>query len=211
MAADGFYLPLGVLIGLASAAPVGPVNVLVIQRALSRSGPSALVIGLGGALGDCVFAIVAAFGLGAVTGLLDAHDTALRIVGGLVMLGFAVIVWRAAPRLDTGTPSSGKRLALLAFTMTITNPATLLFFFGSFGAIGFTAIGHDTGLHRFNASLVVAGVLAGSMLWWLFVTALARRLRDRIADRHLVTLNHATAVILALFGAAAILAGVTAT
>ena len=204
-----WYLPMGMLIGLASAAPVGPVNLLVIQRALSRSTASALTVGLGGALGDGLFAIVAAFGLGAVTGMLDAHDTVLRIVGGLVMLGFSIVVWRAAPRLGGASVTSGRRVALLAFTMTLTNPATLLFFFGSFGAIGFVGIGHDTAPHRINAALIVTGVLAGSMLWWLFVTTLARRLRDRIADRHLIILNHATAVALALFGVAAIVAGVS--
>lgn len=205
-----WYLPMGLLIGLASAAPVGPVNLLVIQRALSRSTASALAVGFGGALGDCVFAVVAAFGLGAITGLLDAHDAVLRIVGGLVMLGFSIVVWRAAPRLGGGTATSGRQVALLAFTMTLTNPATLLFFFGSFGAIGFTGIGHDNAAHRINAALIVAGVLVGSMLWWLFVATLARRLRDRIADRHLTILNHATAVALALFGVAAIVAGVSA-
>jgi len=79
-----------------------------------------------------------------------------------------------------------------------------------FGAIGFTGIGHDSGMHRFNAALLVIGVFTGSMLWWLVVTALAGRLRGRIADRHLALLNHVTAAVLAVFGAGAVLAGVTA-
>ncbi len=211
LAISTLYFPVGVAIGVAAAAPVGPVNLLVIQRTLSRHAGSALVLGAAAAIGDCLFAVVAAFGLGAVDILFDTHVALIRIVGGAIMLAFAVIVWRAAPHLDGPRPASPTpRLALLTWSMTVTNPATMFFFLGSFGAIGFTGIGHDSGMHRFNAALLVIGVFTGSMLWWLLVTALAGRLRGRIADRHLALLNHVTAAVLAIFGTGAIIAGVTA-
>ncbi len=204
------YFPVGLLIGIAAAAPVGPVNLLVIQRTLCRHAGSALVLGLGAAIGYCLFAVVAAFGLGAITSLLDAHESLIRIIGGIVMLGFAVVIWRSAPHLDRGqSHHPAQRLALLTFSMTITNPATLLFFLASFGAVGFVDIGHDTTEEWLNAALLVLGVLSGSMLWWVAVTGLATRLRGRVSDRHLVLLNHATGGVLALFGIVAILAGVT--
>lgn len=203
------YFPTGAAIGVAAAAPVGPINLLVIQRALGRQQSAALVLGLGGALGDAVFASVAAFGLGAVTMLLKEHGGVIRIVGGVVMLIFAVIVWKATPRLAAPEgQSSAVRMAVAVFGLTLTNPATLLFFLGSFGAVGFTGIGHDSGQHLFNAGLVVAGVFAGSMLWWLAVSSGARALRSRVTDRHLTILNHGTGVVLALCGAVALFAGV---
>lgn len=202
------YFPVGLLIGVAAAAPVGPVNLLVIQRTLSRHAGSAMVLGLGAAIGDCLFAIVAAFGLGAITGMLDAHEALIRVIGGFVMLGFAVFIWRSAPHLDSNSPRQPvQHLALLTFSMTVTNPATLLFFLGSFGAVGFVGIGHDTASQWLNAALLVLGVLAGSMLWWAALTAFATRLRGRVSDRHLTILNHGTGVVLALFGLVAILAG----
>ena len=206
---SGLHFPAGVAIGVAAAAPVGPINLLVIQRALCHKQASALILGLGGALGDAVFAAIAAFGLAAVSLLLDEHEQLIRVCGGLVMLAFAVVIWRAAPHLDkTAQHVSWLRMSVMTFGMTLTNPATLFFFLGSFGAIGFTAIGHDTPRHLVNSGLVVAGVFAGSMLWWLLVSAAARKLRDRITDATLVTLNHVTAVVLALFGLVAIGASV---
>ncbi len=205
------YLPAGIAIGLGSAAPVGPVNLLVIQRTLCNHRGGALLLGLGAALGDALFAIVTAFGLGAIGTLVSDNDAIIRMIGGLVMLGFAVVVWRSAPHLGgEGPRTSGGRLAALGMSMTVTNPATMFFFLGSFSAIGFLGLGHDSAAHRGNAALLVAGVFAGSMLWWLVVTEVATRLRDRVSDAHLRLLNHGTAVMLALFGIAAAIAGATA-
>ncbi len=202
------YFPTGAAIGVAAAAPVGPINLLVIQRALGRRQAAALILGLGGALGDAVFASVAAFGLGAVSLLLKEHGGVIRIVGGVIMLAFAAVVWNATPRLaEPEGQLSAARMAVVVFGLTLTNPATLFFFLGSFGAVGFTGIGHDSGAHIVNAGLVVAGVFAGSMLWWLTVSSGTRALRSSITDGHLRLLNRVTGVVLALFGIAAIGAG----
>lgn len=200
------YLPGGLAIGLGAAAPVGPVNLLVIQRTLAGQRGPALLLGLGAALGDMLFGIVAAFGLGAVGLLLREHDVAIRTVGGLAMIGFALVIWRAAPHLAGNAPRTGSRLAAMGFSMAITNPATMLFFVGSFSAIGFMGLGHDSAAHRLNAGLLVGGVFAGSMLWWLVVTGIASRFAGRVSDVYLRRLNQFTAVALGLFGAGAILA-----
>lgn len=203
------HFPAGVLIGIAAAAPVGPINLLVIQRALCQPLRSALAIGVGAAIGDGVFAVVAAFGVAAAARLLDAHEAVFRLAGGAIMLAFAVWLWRAAPHIDASDEvEPPHRLAIASLTMTLTNPATLLFFAASFGAVGFTGIGHDTPHHLVNSGLVVAGTMAGSMLWWLLVTAGARRLRGKVADRHLILLNHGTAVVLGLCGLAAMASGI---
>ena len=208
-AVSTLYFPAGALIGLASAAPVGPVNLLVIQRTLTAHTAGALLLGAGGALGDSLFAAVTAFGVGAVTTLIADHALAIRLGGGLIMLAFALVIWRSAPKLRGDEHQApALRMALATLTLTLTNPATILFFIGAFGAVGFTGIGHDTPDHRVNAALVVAGTFTGSMLWWIAVTAVARRLRGRITDGHLVTLNKGTAIALGLFAFAAVVTGV---
>ena len=207
---SALYFPAGALIGLASAAPVGPVNLLVIQRTLTAHSAGALLLGAAGAVGDALFAAAAAFGVGAVAHLLADHALALRLGGGLIMLVFAVVIWRSAPKLRDGEQASALRMAAATLTLTLTNPATILFFVGAFGAVGFTGIGHDNAQHRINAALVVAGTFSGSMLWWLIVTGVARRLRGQITDRTLRTLNRGTAIALGVFAVAAVIAGVTA-
>jgi len=210
-ALTSLHFPAGVVIGLVSAAPVGPINLLVIQRALTQNIPAALILGIGGALGDCTFAAIAAFGLGAAASLLHDHTAVIRIIGGLIMLAFAVFVWQSTPHLhDDAAQASPPRIALVAYGMVLTNPATLFFFVASFGAAGIDGIGHDTPAHRFNAALVVAGVFIGSMFWWSFISSVARSFRSRITDRHLAWLNRGTAAALALFGLAAVGVGALA-
>ena len=205
------YFPAGILIGMTSAAPVGPVNLLVIQRALTAHTADALVVGAAGAFGDALFAAAAAFGVTAVADILASHALALRLGGGLIMLVFAVVIWRSSPRLTDGAArTSAVRMVAATLTITLTNPATILFFVAAFGAVGFTGIGHDSSAHQVNAALVVGGTFAGSMLWWCLVSGIARRYRDRVTDRHLRLLNRGTAVALGLFAIVAVTTGITA-
>ncbi|MCB0207269.1 MAG: LysE family translocator, partial [Anaerolineae bacterium] len=53
----------GLVIGLAIAAPVGPIGVLCIRRTLAEGRLAGLVTGLGAATADTVYGAVAAFGL----------------------------------------------------------------------------------------------------------------------------------------------------
>ena len=206
---SSLHYPAGIAIGLGSAAPIGPINLLVMQRTLLRGAGPGLVLGVCGAVGDSIFAIIAAFGIAAVSRVLTEHIHAIRIIGGLVMLAFAVVLWRARPHhKEDHNPTSTPRMAAAIIGLTLTNPATFLFFLGSFGAIGFTGIGHDTTPHLVNSALVVAGVFSGSMLWWFVIIGATRLLRKRVTDRHLMIFNRVTAAVLTLSGGIAILTGV---
>ena len=61
----------GFILGLAIAAPVGPIGVLCIRRTLAQGRAIGFVSGLGAATADVVYGCVAAFGLTAISGLLD--------------------------------------------------------------------------------------------------------------------------------------------
>ena len=56
-------VPVGVIIGILVSAPVGPVNVLCIQRAIERGFWGGIAAGLGAMLGDGLIALCAALGV----------------------------------------------------------------------------------------------------------------------------------------------------
>ena len=93
------------------------------------------------------------------------------------------------------------------FLMTVTNPATLLWFAATFGSIGFREIGTGSTLELIHTAELVGGVFAGSMLWWLAVSGVANWAKGRLTDRHLAVFNHISAVVLLLFGGVALVAG----
>ena len=72
-----------VLAGFAIAAPVGPVGVMCVRRTLNQGRIAGLVSGLGAALADAVFGVIAAFGVAAVADWMLAHQTRLELGGGV--------------------------------------------------------------------------------------------------------------------------------
>jgi threonine/homoserine/homoserine lactone efflux protein len=190
----------GIIVGIIVAAPMGPVNIIVIQRRITRGSISALITGSGGAIGDGVFAIIAALGLTAARHFVEDNEFWFRLPGGLFMLVLSVLVWRKHPHMDAQDDTTGLvRSVFTTFFLTISNPITVAGFAALFVAFGLT-----TGFDYIAASAVVIGVIAGSMLWWLIVVSVVGLLHNHIEDRHLVIFNRYAAVAVFLFGLYAI-------
>ncbi len=85
-----FIIPVGLIIGILVAAPVGPVNVLCVQRAIERGFWGGLAAGIGAVLGDGLIALFAGLGVGAISGAIEHHRTAIQIVGGLALIAFGL-------------------------------------------------------------------------------------------------------------------------
>jgi threonine/homoserine/homoserine lactone efflux protein len=83
------------------------------------------------------------------------------------------------------------------FALTISNPVTILAFLGVFAAVGFS--GREATLDR--AGMLVAGVLAGSLLWWLTLSVVAGIFRSRFREAHLRWMNRISGGILVASGA----------
>ena len=83
-------IPVGLAIGVLVAAPVGPVNVLCIQRAVERGFWGGIAAGLGAVLGDGLIALFASLGVGAISGAVQYHRFAIQMVGGLALLVFGL-------------------------------------------------------------------------------------------------------------------------
>src|SRR3990167_10844249 len=94
----------GLLIGFAIAAPVGPIGVLCIQRSLHDGFKVGLMTGLGAALADGTYGLIAGFGLTAISSLLVAQQFWIRVIGGLFLLylGIKLILTRPQERSATG-------------------------------------------------------------------------------------------------------------
>lgn len=69
----------GLIIGFAIAAPVGPIGVLCIQRSLHDGFKVGLMTGLGAALADGTYGLIAGFGLTAISSLLVGQQFWVRL------------------------------------------------------------------------------------------------------------------------------------
>jgi threonine/homoserine/homoserine lactone efflux protein len=200
---DPSFLARGLVVGFTVAAAVGPISLLTMRRTIAHGRVYGLVSGLGVAAADASYGAVAAFGLTAVTAVLVGARTALALVGGgfLVWLAARTILARpAASAADTEERPGLPAAFLSIYGLTMTNPMTILSFAGVFAGIG---LGGRGGL---EAALLTLGVFLGSGLWWVLLTAIVARLRDRITPRALLWINRLSGSVLLAFGVIAILA-----
>jgi threonine/homoserine/homoserine lactone efflux protein len=190
----------GVALGFSIAAPVGPIGLLVIRRALAEGHAAGLATGLGAATADAVYGAVAGLGLTAVAAFLAGGSIWLRIAGGvfLCVLGVRAITTRPPEEAAAGARTSLARAFASTFALTLTNPMTIM---------SFAAIIASVGLGTASAGAVavfVAAVFAGSALWWVLLSGGVGLLRSRVTPRALRWVNAASGLMLVGFGVVAV-------
>ncbi|MCB6177504.1 LysE family translocator [Rhodobacter sp. Har01] len=162
------------LLGLAVAAPLGPIGALCINRTLDRGFRAGVAGGLGTALADALYASLAAAGFAAFASLLARVQLPLMVAGGLFLLWLGAQSLRPRPARPAAQVGARDLLGTTAatFALTMANPMTILSFAALFAGLGLAAAAGPGA-----AMLVVAGVFCGSMLWWVLLSggvALAR-------------------------------------
>jgi threonine/homoserine/homoserine lactone efflux protein len=195
----------GVVVGFLIAAPVGPVGLLCIRRALADGRIAAFAAGLGAAVADTFYGMVAGLGLSLISQTLLEYRTALSLIGGVVLLALGWRSWHCPAQTTPNAPAT-VHLGLLkdftvALSLTMTNPATILAFMAVFASLGAVHPQDDP----WSAGLLIAGVFVGSSLWWLSLSALAGAIRHKFSDRWLAHLNRVSAGLLVLCGVGVLL------
>ncbi len=198
----------GIGIGVLMAAPIGPVNILCIQRTVSRGFRGGLAAGLGAVLGDGTLAAIAAFSMTAISEVMLAYAASIQFAGGLVLIGFgvALLLKRPVLRISSG---QGSRLwehtgvIPQTYFLTVTNPGAALGMIVIFGGLG-SLIG---GLNYFEALLLVLSVMGGSLLWWLGLSRLIVTIRHKLTEQRLKLINRAAGTVLLAFGLILVLEG----
>jgi threonine/homoserine/homoserine lactone efflux protein len=223
-------LVFGFLVGLPIAAAPGPMFFLVIRRTLAHGWRSGLVSGFGVATGDAAYAALAAFGVAAITNFLVAERRWISLVGGIaliaigVRIGLASAGTRMTPQTlasalassRTGDPTSapsgshgpagppgeqgrestqGWREFLSTLALTLSNPPTIL----SFTAV-FAGLGPRVSSGWAAAVALVVGVMLGSALWWVALSAIVSAVRERLTLRVTRAVALISGLALVVFG-----------
>ena len=192
----------GMVIGLFIAAPVGPIAMLCISRALTEGTLAGLATGLGAATADATYGIVAGFGITAIYSVMVEHEVWMKVVGGLLLCMMGLKVALFPPALKTPDASRlGKLHGGLVvdfwttFFLTLANPVTLIAFAAAFAGMG------QGGILTFtDAGVMVAGVFCGSGIWWLALSFSAGWIRGWLKPRVLQIAHRTVGVALAVFG-----------
>lgn len=185
-------------IGFVIAAMVGPISLLCIRSTLTQGQIVGLAIGLGAALADAVFGLIAGFGLTFLSNFLLAHQKFLRFAGGLflIYLGISTFFEKTPENAASVDGKGFFNLTFGTFLLTLTNPLTILSFMAIFAGLGF----NDENSNYFAASLLVLGVFIGSMAWWIILTSFLRLFHAKMSQKTIIFINKCSGAIIAGFG-----------
>ncbi|MDR1679319.1 MAG: LysE family transporter [Prevotellaceae bacterium] len=186
----------GLIIGILTSVPVGPIAVLCIQRTLNRGKYHGFVTGLGAASSDLVYASLAAFSLSFIINFINSHQFVIEIVGAIIIFAFGMFLFRSNPVSRVNKNSIKKESYwqdfITSFALTITNPLIIFLFIGMFARFKFI----DAARPQFTTAVGLLAVLAGAALWWFTITSFVSLFRSKINLRGLGLINKISGSIL---------------
>jgi threonine/homoserine/homoserine lactone efflux protein len=184
------------VIGVSVAAPVGPIGVLTIRRTLTHGRLAGFATGLGVASADAVYASIAAFSLTLIATFLISVAGPIRITGGIVLLYLGFKALTAAPADQAARAGGGSLPGMFAsaFGLTLANPPTILTFLTLFSSTGALTAVPDLGAA--GPTVIVLGVFAGSVLWWLGLSLAVSLLRSRFTPGVLRWVNRFSGLLI---------------
>ena len=193
----------GVLIGILSSAPMGPVGVLTVQRTLLKGRKYGFITGMGAAFSDFVYALLTGIFMGFAMSFAESPWAVrwLRLLGSVVLfvLGMYFYVWKPAPAVKP----SGKVGTLAHNMLTGSNPLIVVFFLVLFARFGFVPDGHPVDM---VAGYV--GLFGGAVLWWYVLTAVLHRVRNRFSMEKLRLLNRSLGIMVMLVAVCGLVYGI---
>lgn len=198
--AGGFgLLVYGMTIGVALAAPIGPINIEIIKRGIRNGYIQGWLVGLGALSADTLYAALIVSGL---TSLADSP--ALRVP--LFLAGTVMLCWVGANsvrvalyggELSDGAASGGRASYLTGLLMAVFNPMGIVYWLSVGGALVADAVER---VGTAGAPLLVGGVFAGIFLWVTFLSWLAQVARRFVTGRGMLWITGIGGVALIGFG-----------
>ena len=188
----------GIVLGLVVSVPLGPIGALCIQRTISKGYKAGLLAGLGAALADLVYALIAGFGVSVVIDWLFKLRKWIQAVGSIVFLFMAWKVFFTNPAIQVRRNRHRKHYPLedfmTTFLLTFSNPTPVFVFMAAFA--GFI-VQEDVNYQDIILSIV--GVFIGCIAWWGVLVSVVNMFRSRIRLRHLLWVNKITGVLVFIF------------
>ena len=120
------------LFGVALASAVGPIALLILTYGVRSGIRTAAAAGLGAAVADLLFALVAFFLGSALLVALTGHERAVKMFSAFVLAAVGLFMMvraaRSVPRADPVPPPRASRPLVTTLLLTLVNPMTIVTF-----------------------------------------------------------------------------------
>lgn len=190
-----------IILGISLAAPVGPINIEMIKKGLTKGFWASWLVGLGGMTADILFMLLILIGL---TPFVQMHAvTVFLYATGFVMLTFVGFqsMKQAVSRsfsIDVNKPSIKRDKSFFTgFFIALMNPLNIVFWFGVFGSSLSESLQSQTWLSVFLHSFFI---IFGILLWNLNIASSIHFTRKFITPKLLRFITLGAGFLLFLFG-----------
>lgn len=188
-----YHVIQGLLVGIASMAPIGMQNLFIINTALAQPLRRLFLTCMIVAFFDMSLSISAFFGMGA---LMDAFPTVkiiVLLVGGLIMgyMGYGIFV--ATPTIETvDTKIPISKIITMAFVVAWGNPQALIDVSMMIGAFRAT-------LNQTEGLQFLLGVLLAALVWFNSLGLTIYKLSQKISISSLVWINRICGSVIVVY------------
>ena len=185
--------------GATVALAIGPIALLIIDRAARGGLRPGLGSALGAATGDLTYALAALTAGARVLPVVMRHSARIQVGADLVLIGFGLwMAWSArrgpaVEPMESGAPAaSAIRAFRTTYALTVINPLTV---------VAFMAFAPQLGMSSGSAALVAAaGIFAGSLLIQVGLAVGGTVLKHVMSSRAVRALNVVSAGGIVAFG-----------
>ncbi len=181
----------GVLVGLTSGIPFGPVGAYCIKKSIENKKHGGYYAGMGASVVDGVYALVASFGISMISGFLISHESAIQTIGGLFLIAVGLREFSTKFSLQ-GRKSSGKKDFIKGVSVALASPFVIFSFLALYAILGLSRIG---GNYLYSFILTVS-TFVGSFVSVLFLNWIVIRNKHKVKPATLGRINKAISVII---------------
>ncbi len=199
----------GIIIGILTSAPMGPVGMLIIQRTLNKGRWPAFFTGIGAGLSDLLYSLLCGLGLSFATDFIKKNEMILQVVGSVFLIAFAIYLFQKNPSRSLKKRNE-KRTSFLTdtvtgFLFTFSNPLILFFIMGLFGRFNFIL----PEFVFYHYVIAFTSLFLGTLIWWYSITFLVNKLRGVFNVRSMWALNRLIGAVLAIMAIVGIYSAVS--
>lgn len=189
----------GIVIGFLVSIPLGPIGILVIQRTVNKSRLAGLLSGMGAALSDTLYAVIAGFSLTFLIDFIREHEMIFQAFGALVVLALGIHIFFKNPVTDLRRNklkgNTHFQDIISSFLVTFSNPLTVFVFLAVFTSSG-VAVSMEKPYHSF---FVILGIFTGAFIWWFSLSGIVSLVKHKINLRILWWINKTAGILIVLF------------
>lgn len=171
----------GIFMGIVTSVLLGPVGILIIQRTVNRSQLSGLFSGLGAALSDTIYAGIAGFSVAMIIHFIQENEILFKTGAAVIFVILGAIVLFSHPgKYPLKSKQKGEghfKNFITSFLLAITNPTIIFVHLALFAGFGIALDASNPG----NAFLIMSGFLTGAVLWWVTLTGIISRFREKFS------------------------------